>query len=45
MRLLVTGACGHIGSFVIEKIKNIKNKKKLFLLIILTLTVTQLYLT
>ena len=32
MRLLVTGACGHIGSFVIEKIKNIKKIKEVILI-------------
>ncbi len=32
MRLLITGACGHIGSFIIEKIKNIKKIKEVILI-------------
>ncbi len=32
MKLLITGACGHIGSFIIEKIKNIKKIKEVVLI-------------
>ncbi len=32
MNILITGACGHIGSYLIEKINNIKKIKKVFLI-------------
>ena len=32
MRILVTGACGHIGSYIIENIHKIKKVKKVILL-------------
>ncbi|MDC3127416.1 SDR family oxidoreductase [Candidatus Pelagibacter bacterium] len=32
MKLLITGACGHIGSFIIEKVKNIKKIKEVVLI-------------
>ena len=30
MKLLITGACGHIGSYVVENIHKIKNQKSSF---------------
>ena len=32
MRILITGACGHIGSYIIENIHKIKKVKKVILL-------------
>ena len=32
MKLLITGACGHIGSYLIEHVKKIKNIKEVILL-------------
>ena len=30
MRLLITGACGHIGSYLIENVHKIKKLKSIF---------------
>ena len=32
MKLLITGACGHIGSFIIEKVSQIKKIKEIILI-------------
>ena len=32
MKLIVTGACGHIGSFIIEKVTKIKRIKEVILI-------------
>mgnify|MGYP001211586341 CR=1 FL=1 len=32
MKLLITGACGHIGSFIIERVKKIKKIKEVILI-------------
>ena len=32
MKLLITGACGHIGSYLIEHVKKIKNIKEVILI-------------
>ena len=32
MKILITGACGHIGSYLIEKINKIKKIKKVYLI-------------
>ena len=37
MNLLITGCCGHIGSYLVNNIHKTKKLKKLLLLIILSL--------
>jgi UDP-glucose 4-epimerase len=32
MNIIITGACGHIGTFLAEKIKNVKNIKNIYLI-------------
>ena len=32
MKLLITGACGHIGSYLAQNIHKIKNVKKCYLI-------------